>query len=58
MYSVDKKKHGLIYCHMSRRLAMLMGEGTSHEASSSQALERTIAPKKMTPRKAKRNLQI
>lgn len=40
-----------------RRLGILMGEVTTHEASSSQALETTTtAPRKMTPRKAKRKL--
>lgn len=39
-----------------RRLGILMGEGTSQEASS-QALETlTTAPRKMTPRKTKRKL--
>jgi hypothetical protein len=36
-----------------------MGEGISQEASSSQALEITAsAPKKMTPKKAKRILHL
>lgn len=40
-----------------RRLGILMGEVTSQEASSSQALETsTTAPRKMTPRKTKRKL--
>jgi hypothetical protein len=47
---------------MCRRLAMLLGEGTSRQASS-QALEIATsapapAPKKMIPKKAKRNLHL
>jgi hypothetical protein len=40
---------------------MLLGEGTYQQAFSSQALEIAAsapAPKKMTPKKAKRNLHL
>jgi hypothetical protein len=58
-YADLKKRTSPIYCHMCRPLALLMEEGTTMEASSSQILEiTTSAPRKLTPKKAKRNLNV